>query len=235
MKPAKRHKTANNSLQVRIDDLIEYGPITKNQEVTYDAWENDYNLVLTGSAGTGKTFMGMYLGLEQVLDPATEQDRLVIVRSMVPTRDMGFLPGTKEEKEDAFTSPYKAIATELFGDSATWNTAITSKKIQFESTSFIRGLTLDYAVILVDEMQNLSFHELDSVITRVGKGSRIIFAGDYLQSDFKYKDDKDGIIKFLTIVEQLKKFDIVNFGWEDIVRSDFVRDYIMTKEMLGIE
>ena len=179
--------------------------------------------------------MGMYLGLEQVLDPDTEQDRLVIIRSMVPTRDMGFLPGTKEEKEDAFTSPYKAIANELFGDNTSWGRATTSKKIQFESTSFIRGLTLDYAVILVDEMQNLSFHELDSVITRVGKGSRIIFAGDYLQSDFKHADDKNGIIKFLTIVEQLKKFEIVNFGWEDIVRSDFVRDYIMTKEMLGIE
>ena len=232
---SKRNKTSHNSLQVRYDDLLEYDPITKNQEVTYDAWENDYNLVLTGSAGTGKTFMGMYLGLEQVLDPDTEQDRLVIIRSMVPTRDMGFLPGTKEEKEDAFTSPYKAIANELFGDNTSWGRATTSKKIQFESTSFIRGLTLDYAVILVDEMQNLSFHELDSVITRVGKGSRIIFAGDYLQSDFKYADDKNGIIKFLTIVEHLKKFEIVNFGWEDIVRSDFVRDYIMTKEMLGIE
>ena len=106
----KRHKQSHNSLQVRLDDLLEYHPITKNQELTYDAWEDDYNLVLTGSAGTGKTFMGMYLGLEQVLDPDTEQDRLVIIRSMVPTRELGFLPGTKEEKEDVFTSPYKAIA-----------------------------------------------------------------------------------------------------------------------------
>ena len=231
----KRHKTTHNSLQVRLDDLLEYDPITKNQEITYDAWENGYNLVLTGSAGTGKTFMGMYLGLEQVLHSETEQDRLVIIRSMVPTRELGFLPGSKEEKEDVFTSPYKAIACELFGDQSSWGKAVTAKKIQFESTSFIRGLTLDNAVILVDEMQNLSFHELDSVITRVGKGSRIIFAGDYLQSDFKFKDDKDGIIKFLTIVEQLKKFEIINFGWEDIVRSDFVRDYIMTKEMLGMQ
>ena len=204
----KRHKTSHNSLQVRLDDLLEYEPITKNQELTYEAWNSDYNLVLTGSAGTGKTFMGMYLGLEQVLDPDTEQDRLVIIRSMVPTRDMGFLPGSKEEKEDAFTSPYKNIANELFGDNNSWNKAVSAKRIMFESTSFIRGLTLDYSVILVDEM---------------------------LQSDFKYSDDKEGIIKFLTIVEQLKKFEIINFGWEDIVRSDFVRDYIMTKEMLGIE
>ena len=231
---AKRIKSSHNSLQVRLDDLLEYDPITKNQEITYEAWEEGYNLVLTGSAGTGKTFMGMYLGLEQVLDPDTPYDQLVIIRSMVPTRELGFLPGSKEEKEDVFTSPYKNIANELFGDNNSWGRAITAKKISFESTSFIRGLTLDNSVILVDEMQNLSFHELDSVITRVGKHSRIIFAGDYLQSDFKFKDDKDGIIKFLSIVEQLKKFEIVNFGWEDIVRSDFVRDYIMTKEMLGM-
>ena len=232
---SKRIKTTHNSLQVRLDDLLEYDPITKNQEITYDAWENGYNLVLSGSAGTGKTFMGMYLGLEQVLDPDTDQDQLMIIRSMVPTRELGFLPGNKEEKENAFTLPYKNIAAELFGDQNSWGKAVTAKKISFESTSFIRGLTLDYCVILVDEMQNLTFHELDSVITRVGKGSRIIFSGDYLQTDFKYKDDKDGIIKFLSIVEQLKKFEIINFGWEDIVRSDFVRDYIMTKEMLGIE
>jgi|TARA_R110000764_G_scaffold100407_1_gene185383 phosphate starvation-inducible PhoH-like protein len=230
----KRHKTSHQSLQVRLDDLLEYEPITRGQEVTYQAWDDDYNLVLTGSAGTGKTFMGMYLGLEQVLDPTTEQERLVIVRSMVPTRDMGFLPGTKEEKEDVFLSPYKNIANELFGDSNSYNRAVTAKKIEFQSTSFIRGLTLDNCVILVDEMQNMNFHELDSVITRVGKNCRIIFAGDYLQSDFKFKDEKDGIMKFLTIVEQLKKFEVITFGWEDIVRSDFVRDYIMTKEMLGI-
>lgn len=230
----KRHKTSHQSLQVRLDDLLEYEPITRGQEVTYQAWDDDYNLVLTGSAGTGKTFMGMYLGLEQVLDPTTEQERLVIVRSMVPTRDMGFLPGTKEEKEDVFLSPYKNIANELFGDGNSYNRAVTAKKIEFQSTSFIRGLTLDNCVILVDEMQNMNFHELDSVITRVGKNCRVIFAGDYLQSDFKFKDEKDGIMKFLTIVEQLKKFEVITFGWEDIVRSDFVRDYIMTKEMLGI-
>ena len=228
-----RVKKPHNSLQVRLDDLLEYEPITKNQEVTYDAWEEDYNLVLTGSAGTGKTFMGMYLGLEQVLDPDSAQDRLVIIRSMVPTRDMGFLPGTKQEKEDAFTAPYKSICNELLGDKSSYNKMITAKQIQFESTSFIRGLTYDNSIIIVDEMQNLNFHELDSVITRVGRNSKIIFCGDYRQSDFKHTEEKNGIINFIQIVEQLKNFTIINFGWEDIVRSDFVRDYIMTKEMLG--
>ena len=225
-------------MTVRLEDLLEYPPLTENQAIAQEAWYDDFNLVLSGSAGTGKTFMGMYLGLEHVLDPESPQDKLVIVRSMVPTRDMGFLPGTKEEKENVFLAPYKNISNELFGDTQSWNKAVNAKVIEFQSTSFIRGLTLDNCVILVDEMQNMNFHELDSVITRVGKNARIIFSGDYLQSDFtdfKQKDDKAGIMKFLTIVEQLKNFTIVNYGWQDIVRSDFVRDYIMTKEMLGFE
>lgn len=234
----QKQKSSNNSLTIRFDDLLEYHPLTTNQEKAVDAWDDDYNLVLSGSAGTGKTFMGMYLALEHVLDPDTIADKLIVIRSMVPTREMGFLPGDKETKEQAFIKPYKNIACELFGDIGSWGKAVTSKKIEFESTSFIRGLTLDNCVILVDEMQNCNFHELDSVITRVGRNSRIIFCGDYLQSDFtdfKQREEKDGIMKFLTIVEQLKNFTMVNFGWQDIVRSDFVRDYIMTKEMLGLE
>ena len=228
-----RVKTPNNSMTVRLDDLLQFDPLTYNQEIAYKAWDDGDNLVLTGTAGTGKTFMALYLALEDVLDKETEWDKLIIVRSMVPTREMGFLPGDKEAKEEAFTTPYKTICNELFGDKNSYNKMFTSKQIQFESTSFIRGTTFDNCVIVVDEMQNLNFHELDSVITRVGRHSKIIFSGDYKQSDFKFDDDKNGIIKFLQIVEQLKNFSIINFGWEDIVRSDFVRDYIMTKEMLG--
>jgi len=231
----QKNKVSHNSLNLGWDDLLDFPPMTTNQEKAYEAWDEDNHLVLTGSAGTGKTFLGMYLGLEQVLDPDTFQNRLVIVRSMVPTRDMGFMPGSKTEKEDVFTSPYKFICSQLFGDKAAYGKITTTKKLEFMSTSYIRGVTLDNAVILVDEMQNLNFHELDSVITRVGKDSRIIFSGDYLQSDFKHKEDKEGIVKFLGILEQLRKFDVIHFGWEDIVRSDFVRDYIMTKEMIGME
>ena len=229
----KRIKTVNNSMSVRLDDLLQFGAITLNQEKSYEAWDEGYNLVLTGTAGTGKTFNALYLALEDILDKDSDYDRLIILRSMVPTRDMGFLPGTKAEKEEAFTTPYKNICGELFGDKASYNKMVQARQIQFESTSFIRGTTFDNAIIVVDEMQNLNFHELDSVITRVGKSAKIIFSGDYKQSDFKYEDEKQGIVKFLQIVEQLKNFEIINFGWEDIVRSDFVRDYIMTKEMLG--
>jgi len=230
---ARREKGRGGTMQVRIDDLLEVQPITKNQEEVFEAWDRGDNLVLAGSAGTGKTFLALFMAFEEVLEPSSLYEEVVVIRSMVPTRDMGFLPGTKEEKEEAYTAPYRAIAHELFGDVASYNKAVTGKKIRFESTSFIRGVTIDNAIIVVDEMQNLNFHELDSVITRVGKNTRIIFAGDYRQSDFKWADDKDGLVKFLTIVEQLKKFAVVTFGWEDIVRSDFVRDYIMTKEMLG--
>lgn len=220
-------------MSVRLDDLLQFDPLTQNQEIAYKAWDEGDNLVLTGTAGTGKTFMALYLALEDVLDKETEWDKLIIVRSMVPTREMGFLPGDKEAKEEAFTTPYKNICSELFGDQRSYGKMVTANQIQFESTSFIRGATFDNSIILVDEMQNLNFHELDSVITRVGRHSKIIFCGDYKQSDFKYEDEKSGLLKFLQIVEQVKNFSIINFGWEDIVRSDFVRDYIMTKEMLG--
>lgn len=229
----QRKKSINNSMYVKIEDLLQFDPLTANQEKTYKAWDDNDNLVLIGSAGTGKTFTALYLALEDVLDNDTPWEQVVIVRSMVPTRDMGFLPGTKQEKEDAFTAPYKSICNELLGDKSSYNKMITAKQIQFESTSFIRGVTYDNSIIVVDEMQNLNFHELDSVITRVGRNSKIIFCGDYRQSDFKHKEEKNGIINFIQIVEQLKNFTIINFGWEDIVRSDFVRDYIMTKEMLG--
>ena len=234
---ARREKgngnSGSNSMTVRIEDLLEVQPITKNQELVFEAWDQGDNLVLAGSAGTGKTFLALFMAFEEVLEPDTIYDQVVVIRSMVPTRDMGFLPGTLEEKQDAYTAPYRAICSELFGDATTYNKAISAKKVRFESTSFIRGVTINNSIIVVDEMQNLNFHELDSVITRVGKNTRIIFCGDYRQSDFKWDDDKEGIIKFLNIMEQLKKFSTITFGWEDIVRSDFVRDYIMTKELLN--
>ena len=219
----------------RIEDLYSYEPQTDNQKRAYDAWDDGDNLVLAGSAGTGKTFVAMYLALESVLERETSYNKVIIVRSVVPTRDMCYLPGTVEEKKEVFETPYKAICFELFNDSATYNKMVSSHQLEFITTSFIRGLTIDNAVIIVDEMQNLNFHELDSVITRVGNNCRIIFSGDYHQSDFKDEAERNGVQRFLRIVEQLKNFSVVTFGWQDIVRSDFLRDYIMTKEMLGMK
>lgn len=231
MTQTKRQKT-DSQRKLRIDDLLTFDALTANQQKARDAWKEGDNLVLSGSAGTGKTFTALYLALQDVLDKSSPWETIQIVRSVVPTREVGFLPGTAEEKLQPFTAPYIAMCDELFDQNGTYSQLVEQKTLEFNSTSFIRGATFDNCIIIVDEMQNLTFHELDSVITRVGLDTRIIFCGDYHQSDFVKQGDKDGISQFLKIIELLKNFSIVEFGWEDIVRSDFVRDYIMTKEMM---
>lgn len=223
-----------SSAKVKYSDLQNISPMTKNQEKVFDAWDEGENLILTGSAGTGKTFIAMFLALEQILEQGSAYDRVVVIRSVVPVREMGFLPGKMEEKTEPFTAPYKAICEELFEDKSAWNKLTNSNQIQFETTSFIRGRTFDRAIIIVDEMQNLNFHELDSVMTRMGDYCKIIFSGDYLQSDFHDAHEKKGLMKFINIIDHMKYFTKVQFGWEDIVRSNIVRDYITTKEMMGI-
>ena len=224
----------NNSLTVNIEELVEIQPITDNQRKAFEYWNDEHNLVMSGSAGTGKTFIALYLALETMLNDPDIYHKIIVLRSAVTTRDQGFLPGTKEEKESSYEAPYRLVCSELFGFQGAYNKMKTANKIQFETTSFLRGCTFDQAIVVIDEMQNLNFHELDSVITRIGKDCRVIFCGDHKQTDFKFKDESDGIIKFIQIIEQMRFFRIVNFGWEDIVRSDLVRDYIMTKEMLNI-
>lgn len=230
------HKQKENvSMNIRIDDLVTIEPITERQKNAFAAWRDGDNMALVGTAGTGKTFLALYLALEEVMDKSTPYDCVRIIRSVVPTRDVGYLPGTIEEKLNAYTGPYRAITSELFKDEKAYDKLLHNKYIAFESTSYIRGLTYDNTIVIVDEMQNLNFHELDSVITRIGHCSKIIFCGDYYQSDFKSENDKKGINTFLNIVEQLKHFTIVDFNWEDIVRSGLVRDYIMTKEWMEIK
>jgi len=224
----------SNSMKVSLDELEQHEPITDTQEEAFGRWKEGYNLVLSGCAGTGKTFVAMYLAMKEMMDKPEIYRELIIIRSMVPTRDIGFLPGNEEEKKLAYTIPYRSICYDLFGYDQAWSKLVTQKKIRFESTSFIRGSTFDNAIVIVDEMQNCNFHELDSIITRVGEDCRIIFSGDYYQTDFKYEDEKNGLIKFLAITEQMRFFRTIEFGWEDIIRSDLVRDYIMTKEMLKI-
>jgi len=224
----------SNSMKVSLDELEQHDPITDTQEEAFGRWKEGYNLVLSGCAGTGKTFVAMYLAMKEMMDKPEIYRELIIIRSMVPTRDIGFLPGNEEEKKLAYTIPYRSICHDLFGYDQAWSKLITQKKIRFESTSFIRGSTFDNSIIIVDEMQNCNFHELDSIVTRVGEDCRIIFSGDYYQTDFKYEDEKNGLIKFLAIIEQMRFFRTIEFGWEDIIRSDLVRDYIMTKEMLKI-
>ncbi len=221
--------------KLRIDDLGVFDPLTDNQRVARESWKEGDNLVLSGSAGTGKTFTALYLALQDVMDKSTPYEKIHLIRSVVPTREVGFLPGTAEEKLLPFITPYMAITNDLFSQAGSYDQLVEQGIIEFHSTSFIRGTTFDNSIIVVDEMQNLTFHELDSVITRVGIESRIMFSGDYYQSDFVKAGDRNGVHKFLEIIEVLKNFSIVEFGWQDIIRSDFVRDYIMTKEMIQRE
>lgn len=220
------------TLKLKLENLRELEPITKNQERVFKSYEEGFNLCLSGSAGSGKTFLALYLALEDVLSKETPYEKVVIIRSVVPTRDIGFLPGNEDEKLDAYAGPYKGITSELFADSQAWEKLGNQSLIEFTSTSFIRGITISNAIVVVDEMQNLNFHELDSVITRLGEGTKLLLCGDYYQSDFDKERDRSGILNFLNIVQNMKYFDHIEFSWEDIVRSGLVREYIMTKEQM---
>jgi phosphate starvation-inducible PhoH-like protein/PhoH-like ATPase len=219
--------------RVRIDDLLTFQPITDNQTLTYDAYKNNKHLLLHGIAGTGKTFLSLYLALEDVLDPSTVYDDVFIVRSVVSTRDIGFLPGDEQEKVSIYEAPYRSICRELFGLKDSYDSLKQQNNVKFMSTSFIRGITINNAVVIVDECQNLNFHELDSIITRIGKNSKIIFCGDYTQSDLTREVDKRGIVNFMKILKELPEFTTVEFGINDIVRSDFLKSYIIAKYKLG--
>lgn len=204
--------------------LWETEPLTQNQIL---AFESDKHLVLHGVAGTGKTFISCYLAFDDMIKGL--YDRLIIIRSAVPTRDMGFLPGSEKEKSAVYEEPYKNIAIELFDRGDAYDILKTKGLVHFMTTSFIRGVTLKNSVILIDECQNMTFHELDSIITRVGRDCRIIFSGDFKQTDIK----NNGIRPFLRILKTMGSFDLINFEVKDIVRSDFVKEYIIAREKAG--
>jgi len=205
--------------------LHEIEPLTRNQ---VKAFESKKNLILHGLAGTGKTFISSYLAYDDMSKGI--YDKLVIIRSAVPTRDMGFLPGTEKEKASVYEEPYKDIANELFQRGDAYGIMKQKNLVEFMTTSFIRGITLRDAVIIIDECQNMSFHELDSIITRMGENCRVIFCGDFRQADLK----QNGMKNFMQILKRMELFDFIDFQVEDIVRSDFVKSYIIAKNELGL-
>ena len=208
-------------------ELKQFEPLTDNQELAFDS---NRHLVLHGLAGTGKTFISMYLGLEDVVEGIS--DKVVVIRSAVPTRDMGFLPGTEKDKAAVYEEPYSEIATELYGRGDAYEILKKHNIVHFMTTSFIRGVTLSDAVIIVDECQNMSFHELDSIITRLGENCRIMFCGDFRQSDLAGNNGE--LQNFLNILNKMQEFDTIEFGVEDIVRSQLVKSYIIAKsEIIG--
>ena len=193
-----------------------------------------------GSAGTGKTFISLYLALNDIFDLKKPFDKVVLVRSLIPTREIGFLPGDEEDKAALYQVPYQNMVQFMFEmpNEQSFNNLYDRLKGQgslyFLSTSFLRGLTFDNAIIIVDECQNMNFHELDTIITRVGQDSKIVFCGDFDQTDLVKQNERNGLHDFMRILEEMDEFNVTEFTLGDIVRSGFVRSYLINKTKLGI-
>ena len=233
-KQLRRKKPYNSDMMVPIE------PITPNQRTAFAHYNEGKNLFLYGAAGTGKTFITLYMALKQVLDPLTPYNKVVLVRSLVSTREIGFLPGDHEDKSALYQIPYKNMVKYMF-ELATdndfemlWGNLKAQESVTFWSTSFIRGTTLDASIVIVDESQNLNFHELDSIITRVGEDTKIMFCGDAAQTDLIRTNEKNGILDFQKIISMMPEFAQVEFGVDDIVRSGLVKSYITSKHTLGL-
>jgi len=220
--------------------LVDVTPLTDNQRILFDSYAQHKNIVAYGVAGTGKTFITLYNALKEVLDDGTPYERVYIVRSLVSTREIGFLPGDHEDKSTLYQIPYKHMVKYMFQMPSDadfemlYGNLKSQETIKFWSTSFLRGTTLDNAIILVDEFQNLNFHELDSIITRVGENSKICFCGDASQTDLVKTNDKNGIVDFMNILRKMVSFDIIEFDVNDIVRSGLVKEYIIAKLQSGM-
>ena len=228
-KQMKRKKPVN------IDYLVDIQPITDNQKVLFDSYKEGKNVIAYGAAGTGKTFITLYNALKDVLDESTPYERIYIVRSLVATREIGFLPGDYEDKSDIYQVPYKHMVKYMFQMPSDadfemlYGNLKAQETIKFWSTSFLRGTTLDNAIIIVDEYQNMKIHELDSIITRIGEDSKIYFCGDASQTDLQKTNERNGIIDFMKIVRSMPSFNLIEFGINDIVRSGLVKEYLIAK------
>ena len=233
-KQMKRKKPLN------ADYLIDIEPLNDNQKRLFDSYKKGKNIVAYGCAGTGKTFISLYNVLKDVLGDNNLYEKIYLVRSLVSTREIGFLPGDHEDKADIYQIPYKNMVKYMFQMPSDadfemlYGNLKSQDTIKFWSTSFIRGTTLDNAIVIVDEFQNLNFHELDSIITRVGENTRIVFCGDASQSDLVKTNDRNGIVDFMNILRKMPSFDIIEFGIDDIVRSGLVKEYLTAKIEMGL-
>ena len=233
-KQMKRKKPIN------ADMLRDIDPLTENQQKLFESYSEGKNLIAYGAAGTGKTFITLYNALCDVLDPSTPYEKIYIVRSLVSTREIGFLPGDHEDKSTLYQIPYKNMVKYMFDlPSAAdfemlYGNLKAQETISFWSTSFIRGTTFDRAIIIVDEFQNLNFHELDSIMTRVGENTKIMFCGDATQTDLIKQNERNGIVDFMRVLRIMSSIDIIEFGVEDIVRSGLVKEFILAKMELNL-
>jgi len=222
------------------DQLVEMKGVTKNQPEVFKQYAEGKNLFLYGPAGTGKTFVILYNAIKEVLDPKTNYNCIYIVRSLMPTRSIAFMPGDEQDKSSLYQVPYDNMLRLMFKLSSEEQFEMMYAELKkqgniaFLSTSFLRGITLDNAIVLVDECQNLNFHELDTIMTRVGQGSKIMFSGDFDQTDLRDDAEKAGLGQFIKIINEMKEFYSCEFDIGDIVRSGLVRSYIIQKYNTGL-
>ena len=226
--------------EITFNQLSTIKPVTDSQKIVFDSWKKGLNQFLFGCAGTGKTFVSLYLALQEVLKNETPYDKVIVVRSLIPTREIGFLPGDEEDKAALYQVPYSNMMQFMFEQpneqafSMLYDRLKAQGSFYFLSTSFLRGLTFDNSIIIVDECQNLNFHELDTIITRVGQDSKIFFCGDFGQSDLTKMNERNGLMDFLQILQEMQEFNCTEFDIGDIVRSGFVRSYLIQKTKLGM-
>ena len=231
----------HRKMQIQSNQLLDIKPVGDTQQKVFEAWGKDKNLFLTGSAGTGKTFILLHMALKAVLDKSEPYEKVVLVRSLLPSRDIGFLPGTLDEKSNLYQDPYRILIKYLFEAPSEQDMAqlydklLAQGSLEFYSTSFLRGQTFDRSIIIVDEASNMIFQELDTIMTRVGQNSRICFAGDMAQSDLrKTNGDRSGYHNFQAILDHMEEFEIFDFGIGDIIRSGLVRSYLIAKTNIAI-
>ena len=230
----------SKKIEVTNSDLVKIEPVTDNQKVVFESYKKGENQFLYGCAGTGKTFVTLYLAMQEVLRNDTPYDRVVMVRSLIPTREIGFLPRDEEDKAALYQVPYSNMVQFMFKQpneqafSMLYDRIKSQGSFYFLSTSFLRGLTFDNSIIIVDECQNLNFHELDTIVTRVGQDSKIMFCGDFMQTDLSKVNERNGLHDFLRILEEMEEFNCLEFNIGDIVRSGFVRNYLIQKTKLGM-
>jgi phosphate starvation-inducible protein PhoH len=226
-----RRELRKEKITLATMQLKDIQPLTENQERAFAAWYNDKDLFLHGSAGTGKTLMAFYFALREVM--LENADKVLIIRSVVPSREMGFLPGSEKEKTKSFELPYYGICQQLYGRGDAYEILKQKEIIEFSSTSFLRGLTFDNTIIIIDECQNLSWMELHTVMSRIGNYSRVIFSGDTAQSDLDERRGKYDLCRMIEICKAMNCFQFINMTPEDVVRSGKARDYILAVEKLG--
>ena len=220
----------SNALKLKLDHLKTFKPLTDNQKKFFDAYRmGDYFIALLGAAGTGKSFCAVYKALEEVMDTGNPFKKIIIVRSAVQSRDIGFTPGSVEEKMSLYEQPYIQITAQLFDRKDAYQRLKEQDYVEFISTSFVRGCSFDNSIVIVDEVQNLSFEECDTILTRVGHQSKIIFCGDYRQTDLKKSNDRSGLKKFHDIAKRMESFTEIEFTTDDIVRSSLVKQYIIAR------